>query len=98
MYPDKEYHQVTTMKDFAQIEHLFKISDEVLVEQKEVAEKRLEICMDCEEWAKDAIVQHCKACGCATKIKVFTPVGSGACPRGKWVVWWKKVGNLSKYI
>ena len=30
-------------------------------EQKEVAEKRLEICMDCEEWAKDAIVQHCKA-------------------------------------
>jgi len=55
-------------------------------EQKEVAEKRLEICMDCEEWAKDAIIQHCKVCGCATKIKVFTPVGSGACPRSKWTI------------
>ena len=55
-------------------------------EQKIIAEQRLGICMDCEEWAKDAIVQHCKACGCATKIKVFTPVGSGACPRSKWTI------------
>lgn len=53
-------------------------------EQKEVAEKRLAICMDCEEWASDALIPHCKVCGCATKGKVFTPVGSGGCPKGKW--------------
>jgi hypothetical protein len=29
---------------------------------------------------------------------VFTPVGSGACPRAKWTIWWKKVGNISKFI
>ena len=29
-YPDKEYHQITTIKDFAKIEHLFSKSDEVV--------------------------------------------------------------------
>lgn len=54
-------------------------------EQKEIAEKRLEVCMNCEEWAKDAIVQHCKTCGCATKIKIFSTVGSSGCPKSKWL-------------
>jgi hypothetical protein len=55
-------------------------------EQKEIAEKRLEICMGCEEWSKDGLVEYCKSCGCVTKVKVFTPAGSGACPKSKWTV------------
>ena len=55
-------------------------------EQKEIAEKRLEICMGCEEWAKDGLVEYCKSCGCVTRVKVFTPAGSGACPKSKWTV------------
>ena len=55
-------------------------------EQKELAEKRLAICMTCEFWAGDQIVQVCRKCGCATKAKVFSPKGAGACPENKWEV------------
>ena len=66
-------------------------------EQKEVAEKRLEICNTCEFWVSGAVRDYCSVCGCTTSKKVFSPVGSGACPKGKWTEWWKKVDNIGKY-
>lgn len=53
-------------------------------EQKEVAEKRLAICMDCEFWVQSAIRDYCGKCGCTTSAKVFSPKGANACPEGKW--------------
>jgi hypothetical protein len=53
-------------------------------EQKEVAEKRLEICAGCEFWVQGAVRDYCSKCGCTTKAKVFSPVGAAACPMGKW--------------
>ena len=54
-------------------------------EQKEVAKKRLQVCMTCEFW-KNLPVNHCSKCGCATSAKVFTPKGQEACPVGKWTI------------
>lgn len=56
-------------------------------EQKEVAEVRLATCMGCEQWGESALgIAYCKMCGCATKGKVFTPVGMQACPLNKWKI------------
>jgi hypothetical protein len=56
-------------------------------EQKKVAEVRLATCMGCEQWGESALgVAYCKLCGCATKGKVFTPVGMQACPLNKWKI------------
>lgn len=52
-------------------------------EQKALAEKRLEICKSCENWADGLIDSYCKACGCMFKAKVFTTAENG-CPLGKW--------------
>lgn len=55
-------------------------------EQKEVAEKRLEICMGCEFWVQSDLLDYCSKCGCATSGKVFSPVGANACPEKKWTI------------
>jgi hypothetical protein len=56
-------------------------------EQKHVAEIRLRTCMTCEFWAENALgIAYCNQCGCATKVKVFTPKGLEACPKGKWQI------------
>jgi hypothetical protein len=55
-------------------------------EQKEVAEKRLEICMGCEFWVQSIIRDYCAKCSCTTSAKVFSPVGSEACPEKKWTI------------
>jgi hypothetical protein len=55
-------------------------------EQKEVAEKRLEICMGCEFWVQSTIRDYCNPCGCTTSAKVFSPVGVEACPEKKWTI------------
>lgn len=56
-------------------------------EQKINAEIRLKTCMSCEFWTENAIgIQYCKRCGCATKVKVFSPVGQQACPENKWTI------------
>lgn len=55
-------------------------------EQKEVAEKRLEVCMGCEHWVQSTIRDYCGKCGCTTSAKVFSPKGAGACPMGKWPI------------
>lgn len=55
-------------------------------EQKEVAEKRLEICANCEYWVQSAIRDYCDICKCTTSAKVFSPVGADACPEKKWTI------------
>jgi ribosomal protein S27AE len=55
-------------------------------EQKEIAEKRLEICSGCEFWVQSAIRDYCGKCGCTTSAKVFSPKGADACPEKKWTV------------
>ena len=55
-------------------------------EQKQWAEKRLEICMKCEHWKSQLGIEYCGKCGCATKGKVFSPKGMEACPLGKWTI------------
>jgi len=52
-------------------------------EQKEIAEKRLEICFSCDQWVHGTIRDYCKKCGCTTKIKVFAKIENG-CPLHKW--------------
>ena len=54
-------------------------------EQKEVAEERLLVCVDCEHWVQGSIRDYCDACGCTTSKKVFSPKGAAACPEGKWL-------------
>jgi hypothetical protein len=53
-------------------------------EQKEVAEKRLEICVSCEHWAQNP--ERCSLCGCLTRGKIFSPRGTDACPAQKWTI------------
>jgi hypothetical protein len=55
-------------------------------EEKEVAEKRLEICMQCEFWVQSVIRDYCSECGCTTSAKVFSPRGADACPSKKWPI------------
>jgi hypothetical protein len=55
-------------------------------EQQKVAEKRLEICMGCEHWRQTAIRDYCNKCGCTTSVKIYTPVGSSACPEKRWAI------------
>lgn len=53
-------------------------------EQKLLAEKRLEVCTNCEYWVQGALRDYCSKCGCTTSAKVFSPNGAEACPEGKW--------------
>lgn len=53
-------------------------------EQKEVAEKRLAICMACDKWVQGTIRDYCSVCGCTTSAKVFSPKGADACPENRW--------------
>jgi hypothetical protein len=55
-------------------------------EQKEIAEKRLEICAGCEFWVQSTIRDYCSKCGCTTSAKVFSPKGTDACPEKKWTI------------
>lgn len=55
-------------------------------EQKEIAEKRLEVCTKCENWVQNPVMDYCGLCGCLTSAKVFSPVGAEACPAKKWLV------------
>jgi hypothetical protein len=55
-------------------------------EQKEVAEKRLEICMGCDFWVQSPVRDYCAKCGCTTSAKVFSPKGASACPEKKWTI------------
>ena len=54
-------------------------------EQKNLASKRLEVCIGCEFWKQSAIRDFCSKCGCTTSAKVFSPKGAEACPEKRWL-------------
>ncbi len=67
--------------------------------QKEIAEKRWEICMECphrietfqdKEWSF-----RCGECGCPLKGKIFTN-DYDACPKNKWLVVEKEYFQIKK--
>lgn len=56
-------------------------------EQKEIAEKRIAICNDCEfsRYNKALDFHYCGACGCPLNKKIFSPApNEEACEEGKW--------------
>lgn len=55
-------------------------------DEKDAAEKRLEVCMNCDKWVQSIIRDYCSLCGCNTSAKVFSPVGAEACPLKKWPI------------
>lgn len=57
------------------------------IEQKERAERRLEICETCEYKRHNKLTNHhyCGACGCPLAAKIFSPLpGEKACPEKLW--------------
>jgi hypothetical protein len=53
-------------------------------EEKELSEKRYEVCLGCDQRAKKLAVEYCKACGCPLSKKVFSLAAKSSCPLGKW--------------
>ena len=53
---------------------------ETFLVEKEVADKRYEICKSCDRFAK--FTTQCKECGCVLLLKIIVP--SFKCPLGKW--------------
>jgi hypothetical protein len=56
-------------------------------EQRELAEKRYEICLGCEYYGKSRPVtgdEYCKKCLCPIQKKVYTQKINDTCPMGKW--------------
>lgn len=53
-------------------------------EQSEIAEERLNTCLNCEYWKSTQVADFCGMCGCLIKIKIFSPAGPIACPERKW--------------
>lgn len=56
-------------------------------EQKELAEKRYEMCLSCEHYGKSRPVtgdEYCKKCLCPIQKKVYTQKINDTCPLGKW--------------
>jgi hypothetical protein len=58
-------------------------------EQKELAEKRYEICLGCEHYGKNRPItreEYCKKCLCPIQKKVYTQKMGETCPLNKWDV------------
>jgi hypothetical protein len=53
-------------------------------EQSELAQKRLEICVECDAREESILFGYrCKDCGCPIGKKIFTN-SKKSCPRAKW--------------
>jgi hypothetical protein len=71
--------------DFLKIIEAFKIKISPTESQKELAQKRLDICSTCEfrRGEIDSNLTSCGQCGCFIYGKIFTNEYD-ACPEGKW--------------
>jgi hypothetical protein len=74
-------------------------------EQKELAEKRYEICLGCEHYGKNRRItrdEYCKKCLCSIQKKVFTEKTEKSCPLNKWSdvdsIYTDKINTKSKSI
>lgn len=70
--------------DFKEILEAYKAKANPTELQQALAEKRLEICNECEHRKTGIMnIQYCEQCGCIIPAKVFS-YKEGACPEGKW--------------
>ena len=83
---ERQIYVELLMNKLKEIIMSYAISFNPTQEQKEIAEKRLEICAGCEVWVQSALRDYCDKCGCTTSAKVFSPVGAEACPMRKWTI------------
>jgi hypothetical protein len=75
------------MNKIKEIMSAWAISFNPLPKQKELAEKRYEICLGCEHYGKSRPVigdEYCKKCLCPIQKKVYTKKLNDTCPVGKW--------------
>ena len=75
------------MNKIKEIMSAWAISFNPTSEQKELAEKRYEICLGCEYYGKSRPVlgdEYCKKCLCPIQKKVYTQKVNDTCPMGKW--------------
>ena len=56
------------------------LDPEKIIEDKEVIDKRMEICRSCDFFI--TLTTQCKKCGCAMALK--TKLAGAGCPIGKW--------------
>ena len=93
------------MNKIKEIMSAWAISFNPTSEQKELAEKRYEICLGCEYYGKSRPVlgdEYCKKCLCPIQKKVFTEKTQKACPLNKWShidsIYMDTINNKSKSI
>ena len=75
------------MNKISEIINAWAISFNPTPEQRELAEKRYEICLGCEPYGKSRPVlgdEYCKECLCPIQKKVYTQKTNQTCPVGKW--------------
>ena len=53
-----------------------------MIVDKEISDKRKEICNSCEHLKDVLTVKVCGLCGCVTAVK--TELDVATCPKGKW--------------
>lgn len=53
-------------------------------EEKQLAEKRYDICSGCDQRASKLKVEYCKSCGCPLSKKIFSLAAADSCPLKKW--------------
>lgn len=70
------------IKKATEIFNAWKVAMNPSEDQKQIAEDRLKVCMQC-EFKMDNPVLHCSACGCPLGKKIFSQVPK-SCPKGKW--------------
>lgn len=68
--------------DLKKIITAWKISFNPTPEQKQLAEERLEICLQCDKYG-DFTIPICKLCGCPISKKVYSD-NYDECPLSKW--------------
>jgi hypothetical protein len=75
------------MNKISEIINAWAVSLNPTSEQKELAEKRYEICLGCEHYGKSRPVtgdEYCKKCLCPIQKKVYTQKLNDTCPLKKW--------------
>jgi hypothetical protein len=75
------------MNKIKEIINAWAVSFNPTPEQKELAEKRYEICLGCEHYGKSRPVigdEYCKKCLCPIQKKVYTQKANDTCPLKKW--------------
>lgn len=75
------------MNKIKEIVTAWAVSMKPTAEQKELAEKRYEVCLGCEQYGKSRPVtgdEYCKKCLCPIQKKIFTLKVTDTCPLNKW--------------